>query len=193
MSENNDFFASFFELKNNNKENSLISNTNYIEWLKEFTLNMKGFYTSSWDYSEEELSEFDRKRVEKLNDFYDSIYNYATNNYIYPNDYSYQSFYKVRLDNFGFEIGFIYGQGIDFFFRKVDIVNEEEFIDFNDVMNNKKQDNVDEINAALYYLSNYIKTAYESGIPLEAIQNAIDITMKRIEVKEDTNVLTRKK
>ena len=51
MSENNGFFTKFFEL--DNKRNDLIANTNYIEWLKQFTTDMNGFYASDMNYLEE--------------------------------------------------------------------------------------------------------------------------------------------
>ena len=49
----------------------------------------------------------------------------------------------------------------------------------------KKQDNVDQINATLDSLSNMVITAYESGVPIEAIVSTLDNTIKGITSKKE--------
>ena len=58
-------------------------------------------------------------------------------------------------------------------------------IDFNDIIIGKKQDNVDQINATLDSLSNMVITAYESGVPIEAIVSTLDNTIKEITSKKE--------
>lgn len=134
-------------------------------------------------YSFNKLSDFDRKNVEMLNLFYSGIDKYARKNYIYPLLCDFGNFYKVKLNNFGFDVGMLVGQGTVFFFNKTAMENEDEFIDFNDVMVDKKQANVDQINATLDTLSNMVITFYESGVPIDAIVNTIDNTLKDITSK----------
>ena len=53
------------------------------------------------------------------------------------------------------------------------MTNEDDFIDFNDIMNNKKQPNVDSYNIVLSGLSNSIDDIYNSGVPVEAINDLL--------------------
>lgn len=73
---------------------------------------------------------------------YRGIERHSSENYIYPTDCDFGIFYKVKLENTGFEIGMLVGQGILFFCNRVQIENKKDFIDFNDILNNKKNTNV---------------------------------------------------
>ena len=77
------------------------------------------------------------------------------------------------------------GQGIIFFCRKVSVKNEQEFIDFNDIMIGKKQEQVDRINESLENLSNMVLKAYESGVPIESITYTLENTIKEITSKKE--------
>ena len=131
-------------------------------------------------YFPEKISESDRENVEMLHLFYDGINKYAGENHIYPIPCEFGNFYRVKLNGFGFEIGILVGQGTVFFFNKASLEDDKEFIDFNDIIIGKKQDNVDRINDALNSISSMITTAYESGVPIEAIVNTLDNTIKGI-------------
>lgn len=167
------------------KIKSMMSNTAYIEWLNQFTQNKDRFSDNDWLYSPEKISESDRENVEKLCLFYEGIGNYAQQNHIYPIPCGFGNFYRVKLNGFGFEIGILVGQGTAFFFKKVSLEDDKKFIDFNDIIIGKKQDNVDQINASLDSLSSMVITAYESGVPIEAIVSTFDHTMKGITSKKE--------
>jgi len=73
------------------------------------------------------------------------------------------------------------------------IVNNEyrnDSLDFNDIMSEKKQDNVDQINAILDSLSNIVIKAYENGVPIESIIDRLDNTIKGISSKEENKTKT---
>ena len=129
------------------KIKGMMSNTSYIEWLKQFTQDKDGFSDDDWS--------------------------------------DFGNFYRVKLDDFGFEIGISVGQGTVFFFNKVEINDEDDFIDFNDIILGKKRDNADQANAILDSLSNMVVTAYESGVPIEAIVNTIDSTVNGIKFNNE--------
>lgn len=165
---------------------SIISNTNYFEWLNLFTQDKESFFDDEWLYFPEAILESDRKNVEKLCLFYEGIDRYASSNYIYPTPWKdFGNYYRIRLNQFGYEIGMAIGQGSHFFCRKASIDNPEEFIDFNDIMNDKKQNQVDFITTNLDSLSNMVLTAYENGVPIEAIVNRLDQTIKKINSREE--------
>lgn len=127
----------------NEKIKILMSNTNYLEWINQFTQNKKGFFDDDWIYFPEQISDSDKENVEKLWLFYEGISGYADLNNIYPLQCDFGNFYKIRLDKIGFEIGVLIGQEAVFFCNKVAVKNEQEFIDFNDIMNGQKQEQVD--------------------------------------------------
>ena len=159
----------------------LLSDTSYIEWISSFTQDKDGF-------DDETLFSLDKddpnkKYIKYLNLFYDGINEYAERNYIYPElnettHHFFGSHFNIRLNDFGFEIGYISGQGVIFLCNKKEIENESDFIDFNDIITNKKQDNVDSINETLNNLSTIVSEAYQNGVPIEAIRNRIDLTIR---------------
>lgn len=163
----------------------MMSNPTYIEWLNQFTQDKDGFSDDDWLYFPEKISESDREKVEQLCLFYEGINKYAEKNHIYPTPCEFGNFYSVKLNNFGFEIGILVGQGTVFFFNKASLEDDKEFIDFNDIMIEKKQENVDQINATLDSLSSMVTTAYENGVPIEAIVNTLDNTIKGITSKKE--------
>ena len=166
------------------KIKDMMSNTSYIEWLNEFTQDKDGFSDDDWLYFPEKISDSDRENVLKLCLFYEGIDNYSQQNHIYPVPCEFGNFYRVKLNDFGFEIGILVGQGTIFFFNKASIEDDKVFIDFNDIMIGRKQDNVDQINATLDSLSSMVLTAYESGVPIEAIVSRLDNTIGDITSKK---------
>ena len=122
--------------------------------------------------------------------FYDGIDKYAGENHIYPTPCDFGNFYRVKLNDFGFEIGILVGQGTAFFFNKASLEDDKEFIDFNDIMIGKKQNNVDQINVTLDSLSSMVIDAYENGVPIEAIVSTLDNTIKGIASKKEDKTKT---
>ena len=169
-----------------------------VKWIEKYLTKEKaeqdidGFSNDDWLYSPEKLSEADRENVEELSLFYEGVANYSKQNHIYPVSFDYGNFYLVKLNDFGFEIGIYVGQGISYFFNKAQLEDDKEFLDFNDIINGKKQDNVDQINATLDSLSSMVVTAYESGVPIEAITNTLSNTINEITSKKDGKKLVRK-
>ena len=172
--------------KENDKiSKDLVSNTNYIEWLIKFTQDKEGFCNDDWLYFPEKLNEADRSNVYIFHLFFHGVENYAQANRIYPKPCDFGGFYKIRFNEIGFEIGMLVGQGTVFFCNKVAVKNEKEFIDFNNIMNNKKQKGVNEINEVLNYLYDVILSADENGVPIQSIINTCDSTIREIISKKE--------
>ncbi len=192
----NKFIKEYIEKENvkSEKIKILMSNTNYLEWLNQFTQDKEGFSDNDWLYFPEQISDSDKENVEKLCLFYEGINGYADSNHIYPLQSYFGNFYRIRLDKIGFEIGILIGQETVFFCNKVAVENEQEFIDFNDIMTGKKQEQVDKINANLESLSNMALTAYESGVPIESITYTLENTINKIisKRKNKSKTLTKK-
>ena len=67
---------------------------------------------------------------------------------------------------------------------KIILEEDKDFIDFNDIMTLKKQDNVDKINTILDSLSSMVIATYESVVPIDAIVNKFDNTIEEITSKK---------
>ena len=116
------------------KIKSMMSDTTYMEWLNRFTQDKERFYDDDWLYFPERIEDADRENVEKLFLFYEGIREYAEQVHFYPTPCECGDFYKVRLNESGFKIGILFGQGTVFFCEKIPVENEEEFIDFNNIL-----------------------------------------------------------
>ncbi len=167
------------------KINILMSNTNYLEWLNQFTQDKESFCDDDWLYFSDLISETDRENVSKLCLFYEGIERFAKSNHIYPIQDKFGNVYKIKLNEIGYEIGILIGQGSVFSCKRCPIKNEKEFIDFNDIMNNKKQEQVDRINTCLETISKMVVATYESGVPIESIIYTLDNTIKEIIFQKD--------
>lgn len=164
----------------NEKIKKLMANKDYLIWLDQFTQDKDEFYDDDWLYCPEKIKDSDKENVEKLCLLYEGINNYSQQNHIYPEPCEFGNFYKIKLDEKGFEIGTLIGQNVIFFCKKVSIVNEQEFIDFNDIMTGKKSEQVDQINAKLDSLAKMVKAIYESGVPIESINYTLENTLKEL-------------
>ena len=169
------------------KLESLFSSYDYMNWLNKFTANNKGFSLEDFLYFPEKISKEDLDKVNNLGLFFEGIMEYADNNYIYPSIYEYQSFYGIKdsVNEVYYKIGVIEGQGGSFFCDRVEDTSELNFIDFNDIMNDKVRDNVEEIENSLDNMSNLIISLYEKGVPIEAIKDTFDKTIKEIELSKE--------
>ena len=179
--------------KDREETEKIMSNTTYIEWLIQFTQDKESFYDDEWSYFPEKISESDKENVEKLGLFYKGITKYADNNYIDPTPYNYGEFHKVKLNDFRFEIGYMAGQGVTYFFRKAPLEDDKEFIDFNDIMTGKEQDYVKQYRERLKSLEDLIMNEYEMGIKIPAIKKTINDAVQKIESQEEAKKAKPKK
>lgn len=176
---NSDFLTKLFEKDKKIKEMS--TSSEYILWLKEFTDKTPEFSDEDYVYFPEQISESDNNYVDDLGLFFEVIERYAEKNYITKMPCDFGGFYPVRLDNNGFYIGCLVGQGVVHFCKRVEVTNKEHFIDYNDIMNNKTQPYVEEINRSLDDLKNKINDLYRSGVPLETIRKTANQLVEELE------------
>lgn len=169
------------------KLKSIFSGYDYMNWLNSFTANNKGFSGEDYLYFPEKISKDDLDKVNNLGLFFEGIEKYADKNYIYPTMYEYQSYYGVKdnVNDAYYKIGVIEGQGGSFFCERVEDTSELDFIDFNDIMDDKVRDNVKKIETDLDNMSNLISFIHEKGVPLEAIKETFDKTISEIELSKE--------
>ena len=175
--------SNFF--KNREKANELVSNSQYILWLEKFTAIHSSFHSDYWQYISEELSEEDLENVDLLSLFLEGIDNYASRNFfsLIPSDLGsdYGHHILIKFNNVGYDIGVEYGQSSYNYCNRVDISSDTNFIDFNYIMSNKKQDHVDSIASKLNDLSKLLDDMLASGIPKANISSVVKSAIKKHE------------
>lgn len=150
--------------------------TNYIIWLEEFTKKHPNFSNDTWLYCPEKISKEDYNMVVKLPYFFGLIQKYAEKNFIKAGSEDsgfYEMFYQIKFNNVGYKIGLICGQGAFNYCCRYDNAYEK-FIDFNDIINSKKQDNVDVINEKLEQLSKLVNELIELEVPESTIIGKVE-------------------
>ena len=173
---------------------NLVSNTNYIEWLIEFTEDKEGFSDDDWNYAIEKLDDATQEKVNDLQLFFEGIKRYARKNYINSSISSLGECYQIRIGDIGFEIGYLSGQGTKFYCRRIPLEKMENDINFMDIVNNKKQDNVEYIEKSLRKLSNVFIELYNNGVPVEAMMETFNMSMNDIVKQErDKNYIEEEK
>ena len=175
------------------KRKEIFSNTNYVKWLESFTIEHPVFLDDDWLYFPEKISQEDNEKVKNLHLFYEGIELYAKKNYIYPTECDFGGYYNIKLDNIGYEIGMLVGQGTLFFCKRTPLNKDLEYIDFNDIMADKKKDGVDVITQQLKDLSNSVLELHKKGIPLTAIIETLDTTLTGIKEEEKNPTKTLKR
>ncbi len=178
--------TTFLEVEKERRERkkTIIANPTYINWLISFTNDIGTFNDNDWLYCPEKISEEDKKNVDDLGIFYEAIEEYADCNYIYPTLCQFGNYYKIRLNEIGLEIGILNGQGTMFFANRVNIDKEDDYIDFNNIMNNipnNKNKHYDQILDSLY---NMVIESGRVGIPVPFITNKLKQAIETLKANE---------
>ena len=122
------------------KIDKMFSNTDYINWLINFTMQNNGcFSDDDWLYNPEDITKKDSEKVNDLQLFFKGIDKYAREYNIDPIifDQGYGVEYKIKVNDIGLQIGLNVGQGSYTLCKKININDDKVFINFFDINNNK--------------------------------------------------------
>lgn len=155
----------------------ICENDAYILWLQYFTIQNPVFSNSYWLDRNKDIARIDRDRINNLNLFYEVIEEYAKENYIQPSRSDFGNFYSIKYNDIGYEIGVIFAQGTLFFCQKTSV--KDDYIDFVDIQNNKKQAKTDLIKSKLQELIDLINNI-SIDVPIEEIEKTSNETIKKI-------------
>lgn len=149
----------------------MVSNTDYIDWLDQFTLQNPIFSENDWLYSDV-LKSSDKRNVQDLFLFFRAIDNYAKRNYIAPFVSESRIEYAVHKDDFFFQIGYqLMGDNLVFCERTEPMKNS---IDFYQVMNKNLPMRTMYIDQKLGEISSEIRELMDvMGVPIEFIEDMI--------------------
>lgn len=173
------------------EKNEIFSNTNYLKWLETFTKEHQSFVDSDWLYSSEKISKEDNENVSKLHLLYEGIELYAKNHHIYPINCNFWYYYNIKLDNICYEIGVLTGKRTIFICNRMPLQINIQYIDFNDIINDKKKDNNNIITQQLKELSDKVLELYNKDVPLTDIKETFNHTLEGIKKNNYTRKLNK--
>ena len=157
----------------------MVSNTDYVDWLDQFTLQNPIFSENDWLYSDT-LGVEDKKNVQDLFLFFRAIDSYAKRNYIAPTVVDHRIGYTIHKDDFYFQVGYHLEEDNLFFCERLDPVKRS--IDFYQVMNKNLSMRTMYIDQALSEISSEIRELMEvMEVPIEFIEDMICNTIRELE------------
>lgn len=119
--------------KGREKAKELVSNTDYILWLQEFTFTHPTFCDDEWLYFPEQLEPENLANVNLLHRFIEGIGMYVELPEEETDEFGYSI--RIRFGNIGYKLGVQHGQGSYCFCERCEIFhNESDFFDFNEIM-----------------------------------------------------------
>lgn len=159
----------------------------YMNWLEEYTKE-ESCITTNMYLLKEEMSQKEIAYTSILNQLFEIINNYSNQNYIYPQTNKYGTYYRIKYNNIGYNIGYFRNQSPNIYFCiKINLNPQKEYIDFNDILENKQLPRTVQIKQELQQLSNLIHTLSDHNIPLEAISDTSKNTIKKIRKLQSNN------
>ena len=178
------------------KIEELISDSQYIEWLDYFTKEHISIDDESWISRHRSLDDNNRNQVENLYFFYIGIRQYAKFNNIKSS--SLRSYY-IKFNDFYFNIGRSHGEfametyvsrhkpykpGL---FEDNDLSEKykQQFIDFNEIINNFGQYKSDQVSKQLCILSSLAKAIHKNGVSIETIVGTVDTEFSKIKRQKE--------
>ena len=174
------------------EENELkekVSNFDYITWLKNFTLEYHWVSDENWLYRPEVVSYEDKKKSLELSYLYFGIDAWARQNLMYPKKVTIGErdgyYYNVQFDDAFFQVGLLNGDKMVCYAKRVEQLDKEDFINFYDVVSNKKRENLKQLHQYLQSLSEYIVLLHQNGVPTEAIANQVNTTIEVINLEQN--------
>ena len=156
----------------------------YILWLQEFTKRFPQFVDYEFVYDRKKITSNDFTNVHNLSLLYEVVERYAKENYLYVVKDDFSAEYKIKFGNIGYKIGVVNGQDTYYYCVRIDNP-DNNFIDFNDIMNNNKQAHTDFITNKLNELANIITYYHEMGIPLSTLKQVINSTLQNIKEQDE--------
>ena len=156
------------------KQEDIRKKLNYMLWLEKFTENNPKFSNFDFLDGRKNLSEEDKKNIYCFNLFYNVIKKYCENNYIYPViDSKNSSHFNIKYNNIGYQIGLSCGE-YSYMYCKRNDNYDDTYINYEDILLNKKQPHTDDIKKILEELQTIVISYYEQGIPIQAIQSSLN-------------------
>ncbi|MEE3342580.1 MAG: hypothetical protein VZS44_00635 [Bacilli bacterium] len=161
----------------------MMHSTNYISWLIKYTKDKESFSNEKLLNYPEETFDSDEENIKSLGLFFEGIRSYALQNRICYTISDFNVYYNIKIMECGFQIGWKTDLGDVYFCNKVPVEKDKNFINFRDIMLDKKQEKLDYINNPLENLSSMIENVYNNGFSIEEIEETYNNTINNIRSK----------
>lgn len=184
MNSSSAFYNSVCEYERVKREKieDLLTDADFFAWLDLFTQEYEGFDDGRWKHHHNEISEEDRTNIERLNFLYEAIRLWTEKNKIYPNLREYAEFYEVRIGNTGYEIGIDTSNGLSYFCNRVEEM--PRFIDFDDILADKRAENVRQRIDALMHLESAILKLRNLDISKHIVHTKVEDIIAKVYTKD---------
>ena len=182
---NDNFVDSFIalEIKKRKDVNKIISNYDYINWVDSYMRDKTCVYDDDPIYNNESIAKKDFSNIYLISALFCAIEKYAKDNYIYPQETEFGFYYNINYLLNGYKVGAMAGQGVTYYIKKCDDINLDSCLNFEDIINNKRQDNYLNIKERLENLKEEIINSCEDNVPIEAIEETVEDTIKKLKKK----------
>lgn len=128
------------EKKLKQRKEEILESEEYINWIEEYT-ERKDKFTNDESHDE---------NVEKLEALYLIIEDYAEENFVFPSKTTFGYYYTVKYNNVNYNIGYMAGQEVFFYCERT---NEEDKMDFKDILEGKNRPSTELIKLKLNKLN----------------------------------------
>ena len=149
------------------KEQEIKNGYEYIEWLEKYTKENPSFTNGSITNVK------DKENVDNLETFYYTINNFAKKNYIYPTETTCGNFYIIKYEENHYKVGYIDNEETIFYCQSINEVEDENIVDFTDVLNNKISPTAELIKLKMMKLS-LILSELELVMPEEKLHEEVE-------------------
>lgn len=169
----------FWHRFNQSLENQrrLISGTDYVDWLYEFTKKYPKFSDTTWLYEKDPtMSETDYSQVDLLQDFFGAVYRYYLDNLLEGNKEGYATWYNIKYKDAYFAIGIVVGQGASNFVTRYQSYEEmlpESFVDFESILKKETDPELYKKKKAIREMQVQIEKVRDLGVSKETVESII--------------------
>lgn len=181
--ENSSLKNDSFIKKGNRAMDNSFSFKKYLEWIERFTTKYNGFSCVDWLNFPDELSESDCMKMQQVDILYSKINKYANDNYISPILGDFGKYFNIKIFSKFYEIGIYDCEGGIYYCNRILNNQIDNFIDIEDVINNKKTDYALSCEKTLSDFSSIIDDVYKKGIPINLIVSTFNNKIDNIRDK----------
>lgn len=161
------------------KEMELLkANDDYMRWLIEFK-KIHPDYFNGYEVLNYQLCNIDKENIKKISLFYNVIFKYAIKNYIYPDIYENGELFKIKYKDKGYYIGVVNDNC--FYMECINIDKDKQYIDFNDIIDDKKLERARDIDNKIAKINYLIDTIHGAGVSVENIRRILDNYLNSID------------
>lgn len=153
----------------NERDEEIISNDIFISKLEKFTRKYNHFDTNQWLYKQDEISKEEHEMLDDIEHFARACRNYCDRNYIETktNNSEFSEVYNIRWKETFITLNVLNVQGILYYVERIkpSDINDNLYINFEDIKNGTIKDNVKLIDENLSDFHKKVREFKDLGVP----------------------------